>query len=161
MNEKQRGSNSLLHHYRITHMTGIELKKMMKMAGVTSPELAKLLGWKTPFRIYAARQDERGSVRVVIDRALEKFMSTKHYNRALDEIRAMANPENVERVTFEKGVKLTKQEKKDLVSIAVKVKAKIHLTKDQSTRLIVRGTQLADTFQVGVKPSNNEFSNVS
>ena len=136
-------------------MTGAELKKMMKIAGVTSPELAALIGWKTPFRIYEARQNERAAVRVVIDRALEKVMSPKRFYRALDEIRALSNPKNTERVTYDKGVMLSAQEKKDLISIATRLNARIHVAKKKEGLSHRSGTEMAETFQ-----NNDEFSDV-
>ena len=113
-------------------ITGDELVVMMRMAGIKSPELAKLLGYKTPWRIYAARAQQSNRILIAIDRALEQFMSSKHYNSALEEIRGLNKGLKMSRVRIDKGVTLPNQIKRDLAAIAEARKVWIHVTREMT-----------------------------
>ena len=112
-------------------MTGDELVRMMQMAGIKSPELAQLMGYKTPWRIYAARAKQSGRIIVAIDRALEKYMSPKHYKSALEEIRGVTKAQKLNRVSIEKGISLPSQVRRDLAAVSAARNVWIHVSREK------------------------------
>ena len=111
-------------------MTGNELVKMMKRAGITSPELAKHIGWNSPWRVYVARRAGSDSIAVTIDRALERLMTKRHFERALEDIRSVRHAQNAALVEIEAGITVSQQARRDLVAIAGQIRARIHVYRD-------------------------------
>ncbi len=137
----------------MNEMTGNELVKMMRRAGITSPELAKHLGWSTPWRVYAARRAGSDSIVVIIDRVLERLMSKHHYDRALEDIRGIRNAQNVALVEIEAGISLSQQARRDLVAIAGQAGARIHVYRD-GKRSKGRPATTTDTPNHGELPNS-------
>ena len=111
-------------------MTGDELVKMMQLAGVSSPHLAKMIGWKSAWRVYEARRQQSDNVKYIIERALEQILTPARFERALTEIRTSRDPAAFELLEIDKGVNLPAQMRRDLVAIASarKVRIKVYRT---------------------------------